>query len=91
MHYCITEGDIDMVINEWPNAWRIPSIPQEVPKGPAKGEAAQVETQPPQIPVPKKPRTGQNKPTQANEGSKKIGTQKGQKATTEQSKQAKGV
>jgi hypothetical protein len=34
MHYCITEGDINMVISEWPNTWRIPSIPREVPKGP---------------------------------------------------------
>jgi hypothetical protein len=39
MHYCIKEGDIDMVISECPDEWRIPSIPQEVPEGPAKGEA----------------------------------------------------
>jgi hypothetical protein len=63
-----------MVINEWPDAWRIPSIPQEVPEGPAEGEAMQAETQPPQIPVPKKPRTGQNKSTQANEVAKPIGS-----------------
>jgi hypothetical protein len=31
MHYCITEGDIDMIINEWPDEWRIPTIPREVP------------------------------------------------------------
>ena len=77
MRYCITEVDIDMVINEWPDEWRIPSIPWEVPEGPVEGEAAQAETQPPQIPVPKKPRTGQNKPTQENKGSKQIRTQKG--------------
>jgi hypothetical protein len=88
---CITEGDIDMVISEWPDEWRIPSIPREVPERTTEGEVAQVETQPLQIPVPKKPRTGQNKMTQADEGSKQIGTQKGQKATNEYLKQAKGV
>jgi predicted Ser/Thr protein kinase len=31
MHYCITEGDIDMVISEWPDEWRIPTISYEVP------------------------------------------------------------
>jgi hypothetical protein len=51
----------------------------------------QTETQPPQIPVPKKPRMGQNKLNQANEGSKKIGTQKGKKETNKQPKQAKGA
>jgi hypothetical protein len=30
MHYCITKGDIDMIINEWPDEWRIPTIPREV-------------------------------------------------------------
>jgi hypothetical protein len=82
MHYCITEGDIDMVISEWPDEWRIPSIPQEVPERTTEGEAAQAETQPLQIPVPKKPRMGQNKPNQADEGSKKIGTQKGEERST---------
>ena len=70
MHYCIIEGDIDMVIREWPNEWRIPSISQEVPERKIEGEAVQAETQPPQIPVPKKPRMVQNKPTQTNEGLK---------------------
>jgi hypothetical protein len=32
MHYCITEGDIDMVISEWADEWRIPTITQEVQK-----------------------------------------------------------
>jgi hypothetical protein len=77
MHYCITEGDIDMVVSEWPDTWRISSIPWEVSEGPTEGEATQEKTQPPQIPVPKKPRTGQNKPTQVNEGEKMIGTHKG--------------
>jgi hypothetical protein len=39
MCYCITEGDIDMVISEWPTEWKIPSIPREVPEGPAEGGA----------------------------------------------------
>ena len=80
-----------MVISEWPNAWRIPSIPREVLEGPTEGEAVQAETQPPQIQVPKKPRMGQNKSTQVDEGSKQKRTQKGQKETIEQSKQAKGA
>jgi hypothetical protein len=45
-----------MVINKWPNEWRIPTITQEVPKTTTKGEAEQVETQPPKISMPKKPR-----------------------------------
>jgi hypothetical protein len=54
MRYCITEGDIDMIISEWPDEWRIPTIPREVPGQTTEGGAAQAETQPPQIPVPKK-------------------------------------
>jgi hypothetical protein len=69
MRYCITEGDIDMVISEWPAEWKIPSIPREVPEGPTEGEATHTETQPPQKPVPKKPRMGQNKPPPTSEGS----------------------
>jgi hypothetical protein len=74
MRYCIKEGDIDMVISECSDAWRISSIPQELSKGLTEGEAAQAETQPPQIPMPKKPRARKNNPTQANEGEKHIGT-----------------
>jgi hypothetical protein len=77
MRYYITKGDIDMVISEWPNAWRIPSIPRAVSEGPAEGEAVQEKAQPPQNPMPKKPRTGQNKLTQAREEAKPIRTQKG--------------
>jgi hypothetical protein len=48
-----------------------------------------------EIQVPKKPRMGQGKPTQADEGSKQTGTQKGKKETTQptngQPKQAKGA
>jgi hypothetical protein len=95
MCYCITEGDIDMVINEWPDEWRIPAITREVPERTTEGEAEQAETQPPEIQVPKKPRMGQGKPTQEDEGSKKTGTQKGKKETTQptngQQKQAEGA
>jgi len=39
MCYCTTEGDIYMVINEWPDEWRIPAITREVSKRIAQGEA----------------------------------------------------
>jgi hypothetical protein len=52
MSYCITKGDIDMVINKWPDEWRIPTITREVPETTTKGEAKQVETHPPEIQVP---------------------------------------
>jgi hypothetical protein len=74
MHYCIIEGDIDMVINKWPKEWRIPSITQEVSERIGEEEEEQGETQPPEIQVPKKPRMGQGKPTQADEGPNKTGT-----------------
>jgi hypothetical protein len=63
MRYCITEGDIDMVISEWAGEWRIPPITQEVPERTAEEEARQGETQPPEIQVPKRRRTGQGKTT----------------------------
>jgi hypothetical protein len=63
-------SDIDMVIKKWPDEWRIPTITREVPETTTEGEAEQAETQPPEIQVPKKPRTGQGKMTRANEGSK---------------------
>jgi hypothetical protein len=44
MHYYIIEGDIDMVISEWPDEWRIPSITWEVPERTTEGEAMQAET-----------------------------------------------
>ena len=58
MLYCVTEGDIDMIISEWPDEWRIPTIPRGVPTQTTEGGVAHVETQPPQIPVPKKRRQG---------------------------------
>jgi hypothetical protein len=44
MHYCFTKGDIDMIINEWPDEWRIPTIPRGVPGQTTEGGVAQVET-----------------------------------------------
>jgi len=41
------------------------------------------ETQPRQIPVPKRPRNVQSKSIQAEDRSKKIGTQKGKKENTQ--------
>jgi hypothetical protein len=38
MCYYITEGDIDMVISEWPDEWRIPTITREVLETTTKGE-----------------------------------------------------
>ena len=69
MRYCITEGDIDMVINEWPDEWRIPTITREVPETTAEGEVEQSKTQPLEIQVPKKP---QNGPRQADSGRQRV-------------------
>jgi hypothetical protein len=91
MHYYIKEGDIEMVINEWSDEWNIPFIPREVLEGPTEGEAMQIETQPLQKPVPKKPRTGQKKLTRASKVLNQTRTQKGKKETNEQPKKAKGV
>jgi hypothetical protein len=44
MHYCVTEGDIDMIINEWPDEWRIPTIPRGVSGQTTEGGVAQAET-----------------------------------------------
>jgi hypothetical protein len=74
MHYCVIEGDIDMIIHEFPDEWKIPTIPKAVPVTIVEGGALQVETQPPQVPVPKKPRTSQIKSTQIEGGSEKLGT-----------------
>jgi hypothetical protein len=63
-----------MIIIEWPNEWRIPTIPRGVSTQTTEGGAAQAETQPPQIPVPKRRRMGQPKSTQADDGSQQPGT-----------------
>jgi hypothetical protein len=47
MLYCVTEGDIDMIISEWPDEWRIPTILKGVSTQTTEGGVTQVETQPP--------------------------------------------
>jgi hypothetical protein len=71
MCYYFTESDIDMIIIEWPDEWRIPTIPREVPGQTIEGGTTQVETQPPQIPLPKRRRTGQRNLTQVDKISEK--------------------
>jgi hypothetical protein len=83
MRYCITEGDIYMIIHEWPDEWKIPTIPRVVPRQTIEEGASQAETQPPQVPVPKKPITGQIKLTQTEGGSEKPGTYNGRTKTTQ--------
>jgi hypothetical protein len=39
MNYYVTEGDIDMIINEWPDQWRISTIPRGVLTQTTKGGA----------------------------------------------------
>jgi hypothetical protein len=39
MCYYITEVDIDMVINEWDDEWRIPVLTQELPERTVEEEA----------------------------------------------------
>jgi hypothetical protein len=43
MHYCITKGDIDMIINECPDEWKITAITQEVLERTSKEEVEQGE------------------------------------------------
>jgi hypothetical protein len=44
MRYYITEGDIDMVISEWIDKWKSPTITQEVLKRIVEDKAEQGET-----------------------------------------------
>jgi hypothetical protein len=74
MCYCITKEDIDIIINEWLDEWRIPTIPREVLGQIAEGRVAQAKTQPPQIPIPKKQRMGQTKSAQADDDSEQPWT-----------------
>jgi hypothetical protein len=82
MHYCVTEGDIDMIIHKWLNERNIPTITRVVPGQTTKGGALQPKTQPPQVLIPKKPRMGQIKSTQMEGGLEKLGTQKGRPKIT---------
>jgi hypothetical protein len=82
MHYCITKGDIDMVIKYWEDEWKIPVLTQDLPERTTKEEARQGETQPQEFLVPKKQRMGQIKTNHKSEGTTKIGIQKGKKNNT---------
>jgi hypothetical protein len=46
MRYCIIEGDIDLVIKDWEDEWRILAITQDFPERTAEEEVGQGETQP---------------------------------------------
>jgi hypothetical protein len=82
MHYCITEGDIDMVIMESDDEWKTPFLTQKIPERIEEEEVGQGETLPKEIQVPKRQRTGQGKKTKTNEGPTKIGPQNGKKDKT---------
>jgi hypothetical protein len=47
MRYCVIEGDIDKIIHEWSDEWKIPTIPRAIPRQKTEGGALQSETQPP--------------------------------------------
>jgi hypothetical protein len=54
MRYCITEGDIDMIINEWDNEWKTVVLTQEFLERTTEEVEGQGETQPKEIQVPKR-------------------------------------
>jgi hypothetical protein len=47
-----------MVIRDWEDDWNIPVLTQYIPARTLEEEIGQEETQPQEVPVPKKPRTG---------------------------------
>jgi hypothetical protein len=54
LHYYIMKGDIDMVIGDWEDDWKIPFLTQDLLERTAEEEERQEETQPQEVPVPKK-------------------------------------
>jgi hypothetical protein len=72
-----------MAIKDWEDEWRIPFLTQEIPTEIEEDEVRQEEThakevgqeqtQPQEVIVPNKPRTGQNKPQQKKGGTSKTG------------------
>jgi hypothetical protein len=44
MHYCIMEGDIDMVIKDWEDEWKIPILTQDIPTKTTEEETGQEQT-----------------------------------------------
>jgi hypothetical protein len=94
-----------MAIKDWEDEWRIPVLTREIPAEIEEEEArqehthveevGQEQTQPQEVTVPKKPRTGQNKPQQKKGGTSKTGVQTGKKNNTQapqvQQKQAEAA
>jgi hypothetical protein len=82
-----------MAIKDWEDDWRIIVLTPDIPTGVEEEEerkehtnaeeAGQEETQPQEVIVPKKPRTGQAKPKQTKGGTSREGTQKGKKNNTQ--------
>jgi hypothetical protein len=58
MRYCITVGDIDMVIKDWEDEWKILVLTQDLLERTAEEEARQKETHTQGVPLPKKQRMG---------------------------------
>jgi hypothetical protein len=79
MRYCIMEGDIDMAIKDWEDDWKIPSLTQEIPTKTTEEEAGQEETQPQEVPVPKKWRMGQKKQSRQMKGQLRQGPRRGKR------------
>jgi hypothetical protein len=83
MRYCITEGNIDMVIKDWEDEWNISVLIQDLLERKTEEEVGQGETQAQEVQVPKKWRTSQKKTMKSNEVTTKTGTQKGKKDNTQ--------
>ena len=73
------EGNINMVIKYWEDEWKIPVLTQKLPERTPEEEAGNGETQPQEVPVPKKWRTCQTKTNETNEGTTNMGAKKGKK------------
>jgi hypothetical protein len=76
------EDDIEMVIRDWENDWKILVLTQDIPTRTTKEEVGQEETKPQEVPMPKKPRMGQTKTNYMKEGTSKMGTEKEKKNNT---------
>jgi hypothetical protein len=79
MHYCITEGDINMVISEWPDEWRILTITREVPETTTEGEAEHAETQPPKSKCPRNHERAKASRLKQTKGQSRHGPRRGRK------------
>jgi hypothetical protein len=82
--YYITQADIEMAIKDWEDDWRISVLIREVPAEiEEEEEVRQEQTQPEEVTVTKKPRTGQNKAQKKKEGTSKTGAHTGNKNNTQ--------